>query len=169
VTIPRKGWSSRFRAFQSLEGLGADDEYTKLFWGGQKFFSRGKHTGFGGLEAGWSTGDLPIYDMFTLGGFASLSGYEELELRGQYLGLGRLGYYYQIWKSWYLGGWAEAGNVWLATDEVGFDDLRYSGTVILAKDTLIGPLYVAYAMADGGRNKFYFILGRTLRGRSSLN
>lgn len=169
VTIPTKGWSSRLRAFESLEGLGADDEYTKISWSGQKFFSRGKHTGFGGLEGGWSSGDLPLYDMFTLGGFASLSGYEELELRGQYLGLGRMGYYYQILKSWYLGGWAEAGEVWQASDEVGFDSLRYSGTVILAKDTMVGPLYVAWAMAEEGRHKFYFILGRTVGGRSDLD
>jgi len=169
VTIPTKGWTSRLRAFQSLEGLGADDEYTKVSWSGQKFFNRGKHTGFGGLEAGWSSGDLPLYDMYTLGGFASMSGYEEEELRGQYLGLGRLGYYYQILNTWYLGGWAEAGNAWLASDEVSFDNLRYSGTVILAKDTMIGPLYVAWAMAEEGRNKFYFILGRTIRGRSDLD
>jgi len=169
VTIPRKGWLSRLSAVQSLEGLGADDEYTKLLWSGQKFGSRGKHTGFGGASAGWSTGDLPIYDEFTLGGFGSLSGYEDLELRGQYLGLGRLGYYYQILKSWYVGGWAEAGNTWRLGEPIQFDTLRYSGTLILAKDTLIGPLYVAWAMAEEGRNKFYFILGRTLTDRTLLD
>jgi NTE family protein len=169
VTIPRKGWSSHFRAFQSLEGVGADSEYTKLEWSGEKFFSRGKHTGFGGGGAGWSTGDLPIYDEFTLGGFGSMSGYADNELRGQYLGLGRMGYYYRILKSWYVGGWAEAGNTWQVGEPIQFSTLRYSGTVILAKDTLIGPLYVAYAQADAGRNKFYFILGRTPRNRSRLD
>ncbi len=169
VTIPRKGWSSSFRAFESLEALGADDEYTKLYWGGEKFASRGRHTGFGGAEAGWSSGDLPLYDEFTLGGFASMSGYEDRELRGQYLGQGRLGYYYQILKSWYLGGWAEAGNAWQLGEPIKFSNLRYSGTLILAKDTIIGPLYVAYARADGGRNKFYFILGRAVRTRNTLD
>jgi len=169
VTIPRKGWESRFRAFQSLDALAADEEYTKIAWSGQKFFSRGKHTGFGALSAGWSTGDLPIYDEYTLGGFGSLSGYADKELRGQYLGLGRLGYYYRILKSWYAGGWAEAGNAWQDDEAIAWDNLRYSGTVILAKDTVIGPLYVAYALADGGRDKFYFILGRTIRGRSDLD
>ena len=169
VAIPRKGWSSRFRAFQSLESLNADEEYSKIDFSGQKYFSRGKHTGFGSLAAGWSTGDLPIYDEFTLGGFGSMSGYADRELRGQYLGLGRLGYYYRILKSWYLGGWAETGNTWQEGEPITWDNLRYSGTVILAKDTVIGPLYVAYAIADEGRDKFYFILGRTLRGQSTLD
>ena len=169
VVIPRKGWASEFRVFESMEGLGADDEYTKLYFRGQKFVSRGKHTGFVVGEGGWGTGDLPIYDQFTLGGFTSMSGYQDNELRGQYLGLGRLGYYYRLFKSWYFGGWAETGNAWRADEAIGFDNLRYSGTVILAKSTAIGPLYVAYAVADEGRDKFYFILGRTLRGRSALD
>ena len=169
VTIPRRGWATVFRALESLDELGADDEYTKLFWSGQKFVTRGKHTGFVGARAGWSSGDLPIYDEFTLGGFASMSGYQDNELRGQYLGLGRLGYYYRLFKRWYFGGWAESGNVWQADEPIGWDNLRYSGTVILAKDTAIGPLYVAYALADGGRDKFYFILGRTVRSRSDLD
>ncbi len=169
VSIPRKGWASVFRAFESLDGLGADDEYSKLYWGGQKYVSRGKHTGFVSAQAGWSSGDLPIYDEFTLGGFGSMSGYQDNELRGQYLGLGRLGYYYRLFKSWYLGGWAETGNSWQDDEPIGFDSLRYSGTVILAKDTAIGPLYVAYAIADEGRDKFYVVLGRTLRGRSDLD
>ena len=104
---------------------------------------------------------LPIYDEFTLGGFGSLSGYADDQLRGQYLGLGRIGYYYNLFGGgWFLGGWAEAGNVWETSDEADFDNILFAGTVILARATSIGPLYLAYGRSDEGFSKVYFVLGR---------
>jgi NTE family protein len=169
ATIPHTGWSSSFRAFESMDSLGADDEYTKLEWRGTRFFSRGRGTALLAAAAGWSPGStLPIYDEFSLGGFGSLSGFEDNELRGQYLGLVRLGYYHRIGGKWYLGGWGEAGNVWQTSDEASVDNLLYSGTVLLAKDTSFGPLYAAYGIGEEGRSKFYFILGRAIAGRNEL-
>lgn len=62
----------------------------------------------------------------------------------------------------YLGGWLEAGNVWQSSDEVDFDDLILAGTLLIGKETPIGPLYLAFGQAEEGENKVYFILGRTL-------
>ena len=146
VVIPRRGARSALRGLWSSENLGAEDSYTKLEADGSKFFSRGRHTGFLGGAIGWSPGStLPIYDEFTLGGFGSLSGYEERQLRGQYLGVGRFGYYYNLFgRSWFVGGWAEAGNVWQTSDDASFSSLIWTGTAIIAKATSIGPLYLAY-------------------------
>jgi NTE family protein len=160
VNVPRGGSGGRVFAYQSLEELGADWEYLKMGARGSLFVSRGKHTGILGYELGWSDEELPIYDQFLLGGLGSLSGYAPRELRGQYVGVGRLGYYHQTFKSWFLGGWLEAGNAFDDTAEITGSNLIYTGTVILAKDSSFGPIYLAYGYADTGDNRIYLQLGR---------
>ena len=79
------------------------------------------------------------------------------------LGVARLGYYYNLFgKSWFVGGWAEAGNAWETSDEASFSSLIWTGTAIIAKATSIGPLYLAYGRSEEGFGKWYFVLGRTL-------
>ncbi len=170
VVIPRRGGASTFRAFFSSESLGAEESYTKLEFHGSKFLSRGRHTGFISGGVGWSPGStLPTYDEFSLGGFASLSGFADNQLRGQYLGVGRLGYYYNLFGTWFVGGWGEAGNVWETTDEIDGGSLILAGTALIARSTSIGPLYLAWGRAEGGSSKIYFVLGRTLgSGRTGL-
>jgi NTE family protein len=162
VNVPRVGTAGNLLAFQSLDDLGADSEYVKIGSDGNAFFSRGKHTGLVGYSAGWSDGELPVYDQFVAGGLGSLSGFSDRELRGQYLGIGRLGYYHQTFKSWFLGGWVEAGNVFQDTSEITGSNLIWTGTAILAKDSKFGPIYLAYGYADTGKSRLYLQLGRVL-------
>ena len=162
INVPRHGVYGNLRAYQSLEDLGADLSYLKIGTRNSAFFSRGKHTGLLAVDLGWSDGDLPIFDTFTLGGLGSLSGYTNLELRGQYKGVGRLGYYHQTFKSWSLGGWFEAGNVFQDSSEITGSNLVYTATAILAKDSKFGPIYLAYGYADSGKNRIYLQLGRVL-------
>ena len=39
---------------------------------------------------------------------------------------------------------------------------RYGATVIVGADTILGPLFFAYGRAEGGRDRFYVTLGRSL-------
>jgi NTE family protein len=162
INVPRNGLFGRFRAFQSMENLGADLDYLKIGTGTSAFFGRGKHTGLLGVELGWSDEDLPVYDEFVLGGLGSLSGFSKRQLRGQYAGVGRLGYYHQTFRSWFLGGWVEAGNVFQDTSEFTASNLIYTVTAILAKDSKFGPIYLAYGYADTGNSRIYLQLGRVL-------
>ncbi len=162
INVPRDGVFGFLRAYQSLEDLGAALNYLKIGTQTSAFFGGGKHTGLVAFDLGWSDGDLPIYDTFTLGGLGSLSGFTNLELRGQYKGVGRLGYYHQTFKSWFLGGWFEAGNVFQTTSEITSSDLIYTATAILAMDSKFGPIYLAYGYADTGKNRIYIQLGRVL-------
>jgi len=162
INVPREGLFGHLRAFQSVEDLGAQSTYLKIGTKGNGFWSRGKHTGTLGLELGWSDGNLPVFDTFNLGGLGSLSGFVDNELRGQYVGVGRAGYYHQTFKSWFLGGWFEAGNVFQTTSEISSSNLIYSVTAILVKDTKIGPVYLAYGYADTGKSRFYLQLGRVV-------
>ena len=162
INVPREGIFGFLRAFQSVEGVGAQSTYLKIGTQSEGFWSRGKHTGTLGVELGWSDGNLPVFDTFTLGGLGSLGGYVNNELRGQYVGVGRLGYYHQTFKTWFLGGWLEAGNVFQDTSEFSSSNLIYTGTAILAKDTKFGPIYLAYGYADTGKSRLYIQLGRVV-------
>jgi NTE family protein len=161
VTFPRHGYATRILGFLSEEALGADLEYDKWGFGGSLFstFAR-RHSVFLALEGGWSPGgELPIHEEFTLGGFLSLSGFSTGQLRGQYFGVARVGYYTNFGRL-FVGGFAEGGNVWQLSQEASFDDLIYTGTLFIGSETIIGPVYLAYGTAEGGFNSFYLVFGR---------
>ncbi len=107
----------------------------------------------------------PIAD-FNLGGFLQLSGLRTDQLSGSYVALGRAVYYHQIanvpliGRGVYLGGSLEAGNVWNSRDDISAKGLVTAGSVFLAADTWLGPFYVAYGRASGGRASWYLFLGR---------
>lgn len=162
ATIPQDGGRALVRAFLSREELGADRDYDRYEGELSVFEGRGRHTGFVALEGGWSEGDLPTYDDFTLGGLGSLSGFAELELRGAFLGVARGGYYYRLTRSLFVGGWLELGNVWERSGDIGLDDTLFAATAAAALETFLGPLYLAYGVAEQGNSKFYLVLGRSL-------
>ena len=160
--VPRRGWVLRYDNFLSRESLGADDDFNRSRLGAGYWHTRGKNTFTGTLEGGWvHSGTLPPWAFFRVGGFFSLSGFALGELRGQYFGVGRLGYYRHVTKKGFFGGWVEVGGVWLTRDDVGSDDLILTGTLFYGMDTLVGPVYAAYGLAEGGHDRFYLILGRT--------
>jgi len=151
------------------EALGSDASYDRAFGGVSYFFGRKRHTGFVVADGGSNLGTtIPIYDEFTLGGLFSLGGYSEGEFRGQYFATAKLGYHYRLaalpsglGQGVYLGGLLEAGNVWDRSADISVSDLRYGFTAILGADTILGPLFVAYAVGEGGSNRFYLTIGRT--------
>lgn len=106
---------------------------------------------------------------FTLGGLFKLSGYAPDELEGKHLGIGRLLYYHQLGDQAlpvlntpiYIGSSIEVGNVWQNTESIGLDNTLFAGSVFIIFDTLLGPLYIAYGAAEGGRQSAYLFLGQT--------
>jgi NTE family protein len=63
----------------------------------------------------------------------------------------------------YAGVTLEAGNTWYFSDEVGFDDLRYSGSIFIGAESPLGPLYFALGYSDSGDGAVYFYLGNPFR------
>jgi NTE family protein len=156
------------RLFFSEDWLGADDVYRRVDANVGWFDTWSRHTVFTGFAGGFSWGgDLPIYDEFSLGGLLSLSGYQPGELRGDFFGVARLGYYYRfadlpstVGTGVYLGGWLEAGNAWQERTEVSFSDLRYSASVGFGADTFAGPVLLAWGQGEEG-GSLYLTLGRS--------
>jgi NTE family protein len=61
----------------------------------------------------------------------------------------------------YLGGSVELGNVWLDSSDISLDNTLVAGSLFVVFDTLLGPLYIAYGVAEGGRESAYLFPGQT--------
>jgi NTE family protein len=105
---------------------------------------------------------------FQAGGFLNLSGLSPGELTGRHLLFGSIVAYrrlanprfFTLSLPVYLGGSIEAGNTFDERGQIAFRDLIIAGSVFVGVDTPIGPIYVAYGLAENGRSAGYFFLGQ---------
>jgi len=167
--FPSAGQTSNITYTNSTKALGASSAFQTLRARGTYAFNWGRHSLVPTIAMGATlTGELPLQDRFTLGGFLNLSGFSLNQLSGRHFGLGRAVYYYRLNDAGgpldvpiYLGGSLELGNTWEDEDEVTFDSLILAGSAFLGMDTFLGPVFIAGGLAEGGSSAFYFFLGRT--------
>ncbi len=168
--FPTRGYSARLVWLASDPALAADERHQRLegswlgAWTGQR------NTLLTGVRFGtYLRGDAPVYDLFSLGGFLNLSGFQQGELTGAHLGLGRAIVYRRIAGGGdsglfglptYVGASLEAGNVWQERGDADLDDLVYSGSLLLGVDAPIGAVYAGYGQAEGRRGNVYLFLGQ---------
>jgi NTE family protein len=166
--FPRDGWFVDLNYEESLEGLHADIPFHRgeLLAIGVKTI--GRWTGNARLRYGDTFGSDPLFFGFRLGGLFNLSGRPVGQLSGTTLGLGLLGLRYRltgtpgaIVKGIYVGATVEVGNVWTTRSEASISDLTNAGSVFLATDTLLGPIYLAYGNAGNGNHAAYLFLNRS--------
>jgi NTE family protein len=166
--FPSRGLAAVVDAKLADEFLGGDVAFRKLSTTVSPAFTTGRNSVVLKASAGTSFGtDLPAYERFELGGFLSLSGLQRRQITGDYLGFGALIYHRLMSRPRGLapfgglrvGGSLETGNAWRTTAEIAADNLRFSASVFVGLDTLVGPLYTAYGLADGGSGSWYFFLG----------
>jgi len=167
VQFPRNGWRAGFRIYDSLEQLGADQDYAKWDADGTLAYSLGEHT----FQLAWKFGgklgsdSLPRYDLFQWGGFLQQSGYATGQLIGERLSFGRLMYYHRIlrgtlFEGAYGGFSLEAGQVESPLVPGSPTGLLRSASLFAATDTLLGPIYLGYGRAGDGSSSWYLFLGR---------
>jgi NTE family protein len=163
----RSGFMLTAQGRFARESLGEETDYDKASLDYQVFKSFGDHTLlFNFMAASALNTELPGYNPVLIGGAGSYPGLSPQELRGQHGGVASLGYRYRIaqlppsvGKGVYLGVAGRGGNVWQDKDEITLDDLIYGGSVVGGLDTVLGPIYLGYAMAEEGRHAYYFSLG----------
>ena len=104
-----------------------------------------------------------------LGGLTNLSGFTENQLYAPQTGLARVIYYRRLTNAQqlfsvpvYLGGSLEAGGVWGSRDQFG-NNVLGAGSIFLGVDTFLGPIFLGYGYAQGGRNSAYLTFGSLLR------
>lgn len=166
VDFPREGFGFTGSIFNSMPSLGADDSYAKWDADFLAAYSVKRHTLSVGLKGGGALrGTIPAYDQFSLGGFLQLSGFKTFQLYGAELAFGRLVYTYQLdrgafFKGTYLGASLESGRVRNPVITTNPTDWQTGGSMFVAVDTPLGPIYLAYGAATGGNRSAYLFLGR---------
>lgn len=136
-----------------------------------KPFTYDKHTVVFSMKTAGSDADnlLPIYAQ-DLGGLFNLSGYHRYELNGRYSALTSLVYRYRVIDNnfgaiklpIYIGGSLEKGGVWDRTSAISWDSAITAGSVYVAVDSILGPVYLSYGQTSTGKSSFYLSLGGTL-------
>lgn len=168
--FPTSGMRHKTNYIYAPEELGAAFDFQQLDVKGVFAWSSESNTFLLRYEGGYSFDNkAPFERWYQLGGLGRLSGLVPDQLTGRHSALATLSYYRRlnqlnIFKI-YAGFTLEAGNVWDRSQDIGFDDLRYSGSVFFGADTPIGPMYLAYGHSDGGESAVYFYVGNPFGGR----
>jgi NTE family protein len=95
-----------------------------------------------------------------------LAGHGEGELRGEAFVVGRAGWLRRVaelppaLRAVVAGGWVEAGDAWDPSVDEGLDP-RLAGTVAVGAETLLGPVFLAWSRAEGGRGRVTVSVGRS--------
>ncbi len=102
--------------------------------------------------------------LFRMGGFFDLSGLNRNQLSGQHAARLGASYYRRIGDLALFPAFAgmslELGNVWESREDISANDSLLGGSFWAGVDTPVGPVYVAYGLAEGGEDAFYISLGR---------
>ena len=165
INFPRSGYFGRLEYLWSDTALGADTDFDQVMFDGGHAYTWDRNTLWAGASF-YTTpdNDAPVQNLFLLGGLFKLSGYQLQELSGQHLGLVKLIYMRRIgditFLPAYLGGSLEAGNTWQDADDIEFSNLIGAGSLFIGLDTPIGPLYIAYGLAEHSHDSFYLYLGK---------
>jgi NTE family protein len=167
VRFPAEGGLLRIRVTAGLEELGSDVPYEQGGVKGAFAYSIGRNTGlFSGLFGTTRDNDAPVQNLYRLGGFTRLSGLERNELNGQNAAMISAVFYRLVRRSSvvpvYTGLSVEYGDVFRDRDEIKWEDGIAAGSGFLGLETPVGPIFLAYGFAEGGRHNFYLILGQPL-------
>ena len=160
LPFPDNGKYHYLYAELSGKVFGGDLSYRKFFSSLESYFPLGSRLNFHPKVAiALSDGDLPLAEKFTLGGFGTLGGFYDQELKGDKLLLLNLGLRYKFYKSWYFTLRYDSGNTWPNLESIKLKNLRNSILSILSVSTPIGPIEFAYGRAEKKIDKFYFRMG----------
>ena len=172
ISFPSTGSYLFVNGFFPRRALGSDINYNKLNTTfGQAFGSESDPVLFM-AEAGSSLGtQLPPYEQFGLGGFLSLAGRRQGQLRGDRVLDAHLIYAHRastlptgLGKGLYLGAGLDAGNVWQDGQRADLGDVQYGASLFLGADTVLGPLYLGLGAGKGGRRTWFLYLGIPVNG-----
>ena len=164
------GTRANFSAFSSQPALGADRSYKTVAFDVSTVATWKSNVWQFILRGGSDLGtDAPFYDQFKVGGLFNFSGYRNAQLVGKEYGLAGVQYRRRfaflnetLGTAAYAGASLEAGNVFKRMDGTPTKGTMLGGALFVAVDSKIGPVYLAYGRAEGGRAMFYLYLGSSL-------
>jgi len=162
--FPSHGHIARAVYRTNQTSLGSDQDYDQFAFRAGFARSWGENTFEGGIDYRTTvSGDAPPERRFRGGGLFNFSGYEFNQLSGQQYGR-LIGTYRRKIFHFGLGDvWAgtsiEYGNIWEDRDDIDIGDGLFAGSLFLGAQTILGPLFFGYGVAEGGASSFYIYLG----------
>ena len=166
--FPGKGVRADIEWRQSHKALGGDDRYDLVDLSVEAVRTRGKSTVGVGLDFQTTLSfDGAVQDLFRLGGFQRLSGYERGAISGPHAAVAKLLWYRRIGESpgglfdapVYLGASLEAGNVWQERRDMSVSSAVLHGSLFVGMDSYLGPMFFAFGAGEGGLTNFYLFIG----------
>ncbi len=162
--FPSEGTYAFGAARLSSAGLGADSKYQRAEAGVESVWARQQHRLNLGVRAGriWGN-ELPLLELFSLGGFMNMSGYQPRQLVGEGYTYARAIYTRQTeilgLKNVYLGGSLEAGRITRRFNgpQAG---TQLSSALFGAVDTGAGPFTLGVGFGESGNHTFYLFFGK---------
>ncbi len=160
---PTRGQRLSLTGTWAGHGLGGNFSFYKFLAEGRAYKKVGSNQVLAlRLIGGYSTGDIPYSELFSLGGANNLRGYEDDQFKGNKMYAATLEYRFPIVKKVQGVVFGDVGNAW------GVDQMRipwyhdsnkvhWSAGVGLRVQTPIGPIRLDYA--HGEKNKFHFSFG----------
>jgi NTE family protein len=166
VALPRAGTlaSAEWRGSRERP-LAANANFDQLLLSAAHAKTWGRHTVLSTFRYDTTiSGEAPVSRLFRMGGFFDVSGINRNQLSGQHaLRLGA-SYYRRIGDLALFPAFAgmslELGNAWQSRDDISLDSSILGGSFWAGVRTPVGPIYVGYGRAEGGKDAFYVFLGR---------
>ena len=172
ANFPRRGVAAAIGGFWSREAAGASADFEQFAGSFSVGATWGANSMLFSIEGGTTVDDdAPLESQYLLGGLGRLSGHPANRFAGQHYGLASLTSFRRVnrnlWIPMYAGLSLEAGNVWDSSDQISSGDLQFAGAVFAGADTPLGPLYLAWGLAEGGENTVYLYLGNPFLSEGS--
>ena len=166
--FPTSGVSLNLSYLQSLEDLGANEEFDQITGAANLPLTWGRSTLVLGNSFGATLTERPIERYFSLGGFLDLSGYARNSLSASDYMVSRAVYTYRFSElklplvgfGFFAGGSVELGRLTSDFENLPDPGTIAAGSALLGLDTPLIPMYFAVGLAEEGELAGYFILGR---------
>jgi len=164
--IPRQGLGIRSELDWVVASAGAPEPFPKMWVETRYLLPVRQKTSLFLVASGGSTfgNEASQIMKFTLGGPLRLGALGLDEIRANQYVNGAAGVLREIFTfpplvggKIYAAGWYELGKAYGVPD---FTGLYQAGTAGVAVDTVLGPMFLGESFGEGGRRKFYFLLGR---------
>ncbi len=171
VNFPKEGIKSELKWTKEMSEFGSDYGYEQIYFDLEvpfRFYSNNITMFVKGGNTFVNDDAVRLAGTYSLGGLFNLSGYAPYSFLGDNMVLGVLKYTYEIKDGGFFGtlnaplyaGFSlESGNAWSEDDKVTLSSLHNSGTIYVAADTFLGPLYLAYGSSIEGEHSAYLYLG----------
>lgn len=158
--FPRNGRYHLLHFEFAPKWLGSEREYGKATFSVRSYKTwRRKHTISSHIRLGVSDHSLPFEEEFRMGGRKSIWGYQEDELRGNFLFESGLAYRFKLPKGLYLKAVIGLGNTWPERDAVKLTSPLLGGGFGIALSTPLGPIELDYGWHRQGKGILYFSAG----------